>query len=256
MSVVSDLSVTLITLNEEKRLPRALRSVRGLASEVIVVDSGSTDRTRQIAQEFGARVVEHAWQGYGQQKNFAHGLATKTWVLNLDADEEVSPELAAEIRRLCSGPSAASGYAFPRKNYFGKSWIRRGGWYPNYVIRLARRSEARWSEPALHESLVVEGIVERVRTPLVHYTFEGVLSQVRRNLRYAEEGARQLAVSRVRPTVARMLLKPVGKFFELYVIKRGFMDGLPGLVIAINAAHSMFLKYAIAREYESTHPRP
>lgn len=266
MSAVEDLSVTLITLNEEKNIARAIQSVQSLASEIIVVDSGSTDRTREVAESLGARVVENAWQGYGQQKNFAQRLATKAWVLNLDADEEVSPALAQEIRRVIaregnaarsSGARAAGAVAFamPRKTFFGTRWIRRGGWYPNHVTRLARREDSRWTEPALHEVLRVEGRIEKLREPLNHYTFDGVSAQVRTNLRYAQEGARQFLADGGRPTLARLLLKPLGKFFESYVFKRGFLDGLPGFLIAVNAAHSMFLKYAIAREYESTRSR-
>lgn len=253
--VASDLAVTLITLNEEKNIARAIQSVRSLASEIVVVDSGSTDRTCEVAESLGARVVQNPWRGYGQQKNFAQQLVTKPWVLNLDADEEVSEGLASEIRNVISGQSDAAGFAIPRKTFFGTRWIRRGGWYPNHVTRLARRDGSRWTEPALHESLQVAGRVEKLVEPLNHYTFDGVSAQVQTNLRYAQEGARQFLAEGGRPTLGRLLFKPLGKFVECYLFKLGFLDGLPGFLIAVNAAHSMFLKYAIAREYASSRSR-
>lgn len=241
------LSVTIITLNEAQNLPAAIESVRW-ADEVIVVDSGSTDQTCEIARSLGAVVVTHAWQGFGQQKNFAQSCATKDWVLNIDADERVSASLRQEIEvaltDVAAGRSEASGFSFPRRTYFLGQWIRYGGWYPNVLVRLSARSRGRWTEPAVHEELKIDGQVAQLQSPLDHYAFESIEEQVLTNLRYSRFGSRQLAQVGKRPRVARMILKMFGKFFETYLLKQGFRDGIAGLIISINAAHSMFLKNA------------
>lgn len=242
------LSVTIIALNEEARLANALKSVQW-ANEVIVVDSGSTDRTIEIAKKWGAKVLVNPWTGYGQQKNFAQTHAQNDWVFNLDADEEVSPELAQEIQNLlksapASNPQEVRGFAIPRKNHYMNRWVKNGGWYPNYQLRLAHKEFSRWTEPELHEKLVVEGKVEYLKNPLVHFPFESIEDQVLTNLRYAREGAEQLRRQGVRPSLLAMIVKPIGKFFETYLLKGGFRDGLIGFFISVNAAYSMFLKYS------------
>jgi glycosyltransferase involved in cell wall biosynthesis len=244
-------SVTIITLNEEKNLPRAVASVRW-ADEIVVVDSGSTDRTVEIARGLGAKVFQHPWQGYGQQKNHAQKQATHDWVLNLDADEVVSPQLANEIQQTLTAVGASEdsprGFYFPRKTYYLGRWIRHGGWYPNHLIRLANRRWASWSEPQVHEALEVQGPVASLKNPLDHYSFTSIHGQVLTNLNFSRLGARQLAQKGVRPSIFKLIFKPLGKFFETYVLKKGFLDGLPGFIIAVNAAHSIFLKYACLLE--------
>jgi glycosyltransferase involved in cell wall biosynthesis len=246
-------SVTLITLNEEKNLPRALASVRW-ADEVVVVDSGSTDRTVEIARQAGAKVIHNPWPGYGKQKNFAQQHASHDWVLNIDGDEEVSPELAAEVQAeleaVGSGAVRAQGFYFPRKTYYLGRWIRHGGWYPNHLVRLADRRSAAWTEPSVHEELRVEGEVKGLREHLLHYTFSSIQDQILTNLHYSRQGFFDLRKRGQRPSLAKLILKPIGKFFETYLIKRGFLDGLPGFIISVNAAHSIFLKYAYLIEAE------
>jgi glycosyltransferase involved in cell wall biosynthesis len=241
------LSVTIITLNEEANLARAIESVRW-AEEVVVVDSGSTDRTVEIARRLGARVLENAWPGYGAQKNFAQKQASHDWVLNIDADEAVPPELAREIEGALESPGATRGFRLPRKTYYLGRWIRHGGWYPGYLTRLADRRHARWSEPAVHEELEVDGEVGTLASPLEHHSFASIQDQIETNLRFSRLGSEDLVRRGRRPSVARMLLKPVGKFLETYLVKRGFLDGLPGFIISVNAAHSIFLKYAYLME--------
>jgi glycosyltransferase involved in cell wall biosynthesis len=244
-------SVTIIARNEEKNLPRAIESVRW-ANEVIVVDSGSTDQTVEIARQLGAKVFQNAWPGYGQQKNYAQRQASYDWVLNIDADEVVSPELALEIQAtlqdLAQGKIQARGFYFPRKTYYMGRWIRHGGWYPNHLVRLADRRCARWSEPNIHEALLVDGEVTELRQPLDHFSFNSIDDQVSTNLRFARLGAQELVRRGKRTGLDRLLLKPLGKFVETYLLKRGFLDGLPGFIISINAAYSVFLKYAYPLE--------
>jgi glycosyltransferase involved in cell wall biosynthesis len=240
------LSVTIITINEEHDLPRCLDSV-SFADEIIVVDSGSTDKTIEIAKAKGAKVITQSWLGYGAQKNFAASKAKSDWVLNIDADEAVTPELKKEILDVINAPhttGTTNGFAVARKTRYLGRWIMHGGWYPNYVTRLARKSSSRWSEPEVHEELLVDGPIEKLKYPLLHYTFHDIEDQVRTNLKYARQGALELAKRGKRPGLGHLIFKPIGKFLETYVGKRGFLDGLAGFIISINAAHSMFLKYA------------
>ncbi|MGZ3687893.1 MAG: glycosyltransferase family 2 protein [Bdellovibrionota bacterium] len=243
----SAISVTIITLNEEENITQCVESVRW-ADEILVVDSGSSDKTVELARSLGARVLHNAWPGYGQQKNFAQEKAAHDWVLNVDADEVVSPELAREIRGAVdateAGRSQARGYFFPRKTFYLGRWIRHGGWYPNFLVRLADRRAASWTEPAVHEELRVRGEVAGLANPLDHYSFSSIQDQIVTNLRYSRLGSQSLQRTGQKPSVLKMIWKPVGKFFETYLLKGGFLDGLAGFIISINAAHSIFLKYA------------
>lgn len=244
-------SVTIISLNEEDNIVRAIQSV-AWADEVLVVDSGSTDQTVELARQQGARVIHNPWPGYGRQKNFAQEAASHDWIFNLDADEEVPPKLAQEIQnaltQVKTGQSQAVAFEMPRKTFYLGRWIAHGGWYPNYLVRLANRKHARWSEPHVHEAWIAEGPVLRLNEPLHHYAFKTIADQVRTNLNFARLGAQELVRRGKRPSVAKLLLKPKWKFIETYVLKRGFLDGLPGLIISINAAYSMFMKFAFLWE--------
>jgi len=244
-------AVTIITLNEEKNIARAIQSVRW-AQDVLVVDSGSTDRTVEIARALGVRVVHNPWPGYGKQKNFAQENALHDWVLNIDADEEVSEALQKEIVSTLKSATHASpqpvAFAFPRKTFYLGRWIRYGGWYPNTRVRLAHRAHAKWTEPHVHEDLVVSGPVAHLQSPLHHYAFDSIADQIHTNLNFAQLGARELLARGKNPGMLKMLFKPLGKFLETYVLKQGFRDGLAGFIIAVNAAHSMFLKYAFCFE--------
>ena len=243
------LSVTFITLNEEQHIEAALKSV-SWADEIIVVDSGSQDRTVEIARQNGAQVFTNSWPGYGQQKNFAHEKARGPWVLNIDADERVSPQLAQEIQSAIAQPGDAQGFSFPRKTYYLGRWIRHGGWYPNVLARLGRKDHTRWSEPPVHEELLVDGPVRTLVHPLDHYAFSSIQEQVLTTLRYSRLGSERLKQKGQRPNLLKLLIKPLGKFLETYFLKRGFLDGLAGFIISINAAHSLFLKYAYLFESE------
>lgn len=250
------LTVVIITLNEESNLPRVLASVRW-AEEVLVVDSGSTDKTQEIAQSFGAKFLQNPWQGYGQQKNWALSRATQKWVLFLDADEEVSPALQQEIEEFVAVNGNIDGEQFwgasvPRLTWYLGRWIRHGGWYPNRLVRLCHREKGRWTEPAVHEELVSTPHFS-FQSDLLHYTFRTVGDQVMTNVRFSRLGAKVALERGQRGSVARILLKPVGKFLETYFWKLGFLDGLPGLVISLNAAHSVFMKYVELRFETTSH---
>ncbi len=254
------LSVTIITLNEESNIARAIESVRGFAQETLVVDAGSTDRTVEIARHLGAKIITNPWRGYGQQKNFASSQAKYDWVLNLDADEEVSPELAIEIQQTLERDEkqGVAAYSVPRLTKYLGRWIRHGGWYPNRLVRLANRKHALWTEPDVHEEWVVRGSVTPLVHDLLHYPFRDIGDQIQTNLRFSRLGSEALRKRGQRKNLFFLLLKPIGKFVETYFAKSGFRDGIPGFIISVNAAHSIFLKYAYlfedaGKKNESSH---
>lgn len=236
------ISATIITLNEENDLPRCLKSL-DFVDEIILVDSGSTDHTVDIARGLGAKVIHESWHGYGAQKNFAMGQCKHSWVLNIDADEIITPDLKEEILNQVCLKNSAAGYAFARKTFYMGRWIRYGGWYPNYVTRLVQKENASWTEPNVHEELMVTGEIKRLKNPMLHFTFTDLSDQIRTNMRYAKQGALDLKYHHETPSLVKLLTKPIAKFTETYIFKRGFLDGLPGFIISVNAAHSMFMKY-------------
>lgn len=246
------LSVTIITLNEIANIQRAISSVK-FADEIIVVDSGSSDKTKEVAQELGAHVVQRAFMGYGQQKNFAASLCTGEWILNLDADEEVSPELRTSIEKILKSTTSEENsvhlYRMARLTFFCGRPIHHGGWYPDYKARLYKKDKVTWTEPNVHEDLRLlhGGQIGILKGDLYHYSFPTVKSQVQTNIRYASLGAKDLVLRKNgKPFFYEMLLRPMTKFLECYVIKFGFLDGKRGLIIALNAAYSMFMKYSFA----------
>ena len=242
------LSVAVITLNEEARLGPCLASVAGWADEIVVVDSGSADRTVEVARAFTNQVSAHPFQGYGAQKNLALARCRHEWVLSLDADERVTPELRAEIDRVLGREPAETGFAVPRRNLFGGVWLRHGGLYPDYQLRLLRRAASRFRDPAVHESAETAGPTGRLQAALVHESYQGVADFVARANRYSDLAARELAAGRRPGGVAALLVRPAWRFFSMYVVRRGFLDGRPGLVVAVLYAYYVFLRAAKAQE--------
>ena len=252
------LSVTIISKNEATRIADAIRSVKSFAAEVIVVDSDSTDNTVQIAEELGAKVYRRPFAGFGQQKNYAQSMCTQDWVLNIDADERVSPELAEEIKvRLTQAQSGGvSGYFLPRKTWYLNRWVMHSGWYPNYLVRLARKSVAVWTEPEIHEALrVKEGIVGYFKNPLEHYSFPTQKSHILKNLEYGDRAMKQLHQKKTSARVWDLWFRPLWKFFDIYFIKMGFLDGSAGFFIGIHSAYALFLRYAFLYEQNAQDSR-
>lgn len=245
---MTPLSLIVITLNAESHIARCLKSVP-FASDVVVLDSGSTDRTVEIAEQLGARVFREGWRGYGPQKRRATELAKNDWILSLDADEALSEQSVAEVQALLQAPPPAEAYAFARLSFHMGRWIRYGGWYPDWQTRLFDRRRANWSTAMLHEKIEASR-VERLHAPLFHWVFKDLTDQVQANNRYSGLGCETLVGRGRKFSLFHLLTKPGVKFVETYVWKRGFLDGMPGFIIAVGAAYSVFLKWAKLWERE------
>ena len=236
------ISATIITLNEERNIAAAIESL-SFADEIIVVDSGSTDRTLEIARGLTQRVYVKEWRGYSAQKNFAAAEALHDWIFSLDADERVSPDLATEIDAFKSSPDQpASAYEMSRlANYLG-GWIRHSGWYPDRKVRLYDRRKARWVGDFVHEELQVDGVVKRISGDLLHYTVRTVSEHVQRSDRYTTLAAEEMLARGRTPSILAIALAPPVTFFRSYVLKLGLLDGIRGVAIAFFAAYYVFLK--------------
>jgi glycosyltransferase involved in cell wall biosynthesis len=239
---MNPLTVTIITLNEERNLPRALASVAGLADEVVVVDSGSTDRTRALARAQGARVVERGFTDYSEQKNFAAAQASNDWILSLDADEELSPELQQAVQEWKGSPPDAAAYGVQRRAHYIDRWINHSGWYPDPKLRLYHRQRARWVG-ALHEGLQVDGPTGWLEGELRHYTVTTFAQHVRSVRRYTTLAARQLFVAGRRQWLLPFLFAAPWTFVRTLIFQLGILDGIRGLQIAVMASYYVFLKY-------------
>ena len=251
--MTAKLSVTMITLNEEANIRRTLESVKW-ADEIIVLDSGSSDRTVSICREFTGKVYHQDWLGFSGQKNAAIDLATGEWILSLDADEPVDKELAAEIREIIASPGADDGYQVPRKTFFLGKWVRHGGWYPDYNLRLFRRGKGRFEERAVHESIKVQGTIGRTVNAVEHYAFPDLasyMSSINKYSSLAVTEMSQLGISIFKAGWINILLRPLFTFVFKYIFRLGFLDGKHGLVLNIFHAYYVFAKYAKAWEHYS-----
>jgi len=233
----------VVTRNEEERLRACLEAVVW-ADEIVVVDAESEDKTVAIAQEFTDRVVVRPWPGYAAQKNTALDLATGDWVLSLDADEVVSPELRAEIARVLASDGPADGYAVPRRNIFCGRWVRHGGLYPDRQLRLFRRGRGRFEGRAVHESVRVDGRVEPVAGHLEHRSYRDVSDFLVRADRYSTLAAEEAVAQGQRAGVSALVLRPFGRFLAMYVVQGGFLDGWRGFLLATLYAYYVLIRSA------------
>lgn len=236
------ITATVITLNEEHNIAAALESL-SWADEIIVVDSQSTDRTVEIARGFTDRIFVRSWPGYSAQKNFAAEQASNDWIFSLDADERVSRELANEIARLKdSAEPEAAGFEMYRLTFYLGRWIKHSGWWPDYKLRLYDRTRARWRGDYVHETLEVDGKIERLTGGILHYTVRDAAEHHLRMDRYTTLAAEQAYSQGMRASLVSLLVSPAVVFLRSYLLKLGFLDGVPGLAIARFAAHYEFLK--------------
>jgi glycosyltransferase involved in cell wall biosynthesis len=237
------LSVCIVAMNEEDRIADCLRSV-DFADEWIVIDSHSTDRTREVAEGLGARVIERDWPGHVQQKNFALEQAEYEWALCLDADERVSPELRSALLAALAGDTLPDGFEFARRTWYLGRWIRHGGWYPDRKLRLVRRAKARWGGTNPHDHLDVNGRVVRLPGDLLHYSYRSIGDHLRTINSFTTIAAREKHARGRRAGLLDLVGRPVWKFLRMYVLKAGFLDGVAGLVVAVTGSYYVFLKYA------------
>jgi glycosyltransferase involved in cell wall biosynthesis len=240
------ITATIITLNEERNIARAIESLR-CSDEILIVDSGSTDRTVELAQNLGVRVLEAGWLGYAAQKNWAAEHANHEWILSLDADEALSEALEAEIWNLKKTGPAFDAYTMPRlARYLGR-WIYHSGWYPDRKIRLYHRDQAKWVGDFVHESVQARGRVGHLNSNILHFTCESLSEHVKTMDRYTTLAAQELAARKMKVPYSRLIVDPAWTFVKSYFLQRGFLDGLEGLTIAQMAAFYTFLKYTKAR---------
>jgi glycosyltransferase involved in cell wall biosynthesis len=241
------ISAAIITHNEELNIARAIESLR-CCDEIVVVDSGSNDRTVEIAANYGARVIETHWRGYAAQKNFASEACENDWVFSLDADEALSEALEGEIWQFKKHePPAHYGYTVPRMAQYLGRWILHSGWYPDRKIRLFHRQHARWVGEFVHESVTLEGSVGHFESNLLHYTCSSLSEHLKTMDRYTTLAAEQIIDQGKRVQWHNLAIDPAWTFFRTYVLQRGYLDGSEGLAIAYMAGIYTFLKYAKAQ---------
>jgi glycosyltransferase involved in cell wall biosynthesis len=248
------LSVAIVAMDEEANIGRTLASVRW-ADEIVLVDSGSKDRTCEIAREYGARVIIEPWRGYVAQKNYAVDLCSKDWVLLLDADEEISSGLAEEIRTALADPNAVNGYWLPRKNLFLGRWMRHGGFYPDPKLRLFRRGQGFVTGSDPHDRVELKPEVPRrmhqFKNAMVHYTYPTLTYYIGHMNRYSTLGAQAaLAKGHRSFSIGNIALRPLATFLYNYVIRLGFLDGREGLLLHLY--HSVYVSWKYAKAWEMT----
>ena len=236
------ISAVIITLNEEKKIAACLASL-SFVDEIVVVDSGSSDKTEEICQSYPhVKFFNQPWLGFGPQKNYAVSLATHEWILSIDADEVVPPDLADEILAGINANNGYAGFWLNRKNMYQKQWIRHGGWWPDEILRVFQKNKGRFNNRKVHESVEVDGTTRRLQAALEHYSYNGPEDFILKMHSYAMAGARQMFVDGRRGGALLAVIRGIAAFVKGYILKRGFLDGRAGLLIAVSGAMGVFYK--------------
>jgi glycosyltransferase involved in cell wall biosynthesis len=244
------ISGVVICLNEADRIGRCLESL-AFCDEIVVVDSGSMDGTREIARKYTPTVIEQPFLGYVKQKNYALARAKNDWVICLDADEALSPELAANIRgALARNPEGVSGYELDRVTHYLGVWHDRGEWYPDWQLRVFRRSRGHWGGLDPHDRVELDGQVLRLQGRLLHWNYRNLSDHIQTMDRFSARMARSLADSGVRFRKRDLVLRPLARFAKSYLLQQGFRKGIPGLIVSVAGAYYVFMKYAKLWELE------
>ncbi|MEI6244065.1 MAG: glycosyltransferase family 2 protein [Acidobacteriota bacterium] len=236
-------SAIVITLNEATHIEACLASV-AWADERLVVDCGSTDDTVAIATRSGARVITHEWLGYSAQKNFAASQAAHDWIVSVDADERVTPELAEEMKAALAAPGDTAGFRVPRITFHLGRWIRCTDWYPDYQLRLYDRRRAKWNGRKVHESVTADGPVGQLTQDLEHYAYRDIAHHLDTINRYTTLAALHMHEQGRRTGIGELLLHPPAAFLRNYILRRGFTAGTAGLIISTMNSYYVFLKFA------------
>lgn len=243
-------SVVIVTKNEEKNIGDALEGVKDF-EDIVVVDSFSEDRTVEICRKYTTKVFQHEWQGYAKQKQMAVDYAERDWVLILDADERVTPELKEEIIEVLCRPDC-NGFYIPRKNFFLGKWIRHSGWWPDYTLRLFRKDVSYVEQREVHEKVIVRGAVGYLKNPLEHYTYRTISDYIKKMESYSTLSAQEILIKNPRPSstflALKMIISPAFTFLKMFFLKQGFRDGMHGLMLGVFYGFYAFLKYAKALE--------
>jgi glycosyltransferase involved in cell wall biosynthesis len=239
---MTKITALIITLNEEKHIGACIDSLSGVADEVLVVDSFSTDKTKIIAEAKGAKVIESDFTGFGPQRNLGAGYAANDLILVLDADERPSDELIRTIVSIKEDPTATA-YSFNRLNFIGARPVRSAGWYPDTHVRLYDRRKAKWNDRHVHEDLIVNGEIQFLRGDLLHYSYKDIAELKTKSTHYAKLGAEVYKGRNTLSLLVNMIVSPVAKFFKTYILKRGFTDGYIGFMISYYRSREAFLKY-------------
>jgi len=247
------LSVVILTKNEAQRIRDCIQSVRW-ADEVLVIDDESTDETVQIAESLGARVLRRKMDIEGRHRNWAYAQAKHEWVLSLDADERVSPELAQEMQDLLGNGASYETYAVPRRNYIGNRWIRHGGWYPSAQLKLFKRSVFRWEETTVHPRAISDRPCGTLEHDLIHYSYRDLADFIGKMNRQTTLEAQKWLLDGRRVTLRKALWRSLDRFLRSYVGKRGYRDGVWGFFVAVMAGLYQILSYA--KYWEAGLPRP
>jgi len=234
-------SVVIITKNEEKNIANCLQSV-SWADEVVMVDSGSTDRTCEICLDFGCKLIKTKWLGFGKTKKIAVDKATHNWIFSIDADEVVSPELKNKILEILKAPKAV-GYNIKRNSFYLGKKIHHCGWGKDYTLRLFNKEFGNFNEAILHESVMLKGKIEKIKEVLYHYTFTDISSHMLRMDKYAQLAAQKKFEERKSSTIAGAIIRGFVKFIKMYFLQLGFLDGKVGLILSYNSAFGIYLKY-------------
>lgn len=243
-----DISVVIITYNEEKRLEAALKSVADIASEIVVVDRFSDDDTVKVAKKYTDLVFQRKWTNFSDQKNFGNSKTSFPWILSLDADERVSPELREEILQLKEGEPDCSGFSMPRQTYYLGRWIRHGGWYPDRKLRLFLKSKGHWEGEYVHETLAIEGKVNNLKGSLHHFTYRNIRDHLERINTFSDLGAQKLYAQKKKCHWYHLALVPFLNFLKSYFWRVGLLDGFAGFVVSTLHGYSVFIRYAKLKE--------
>ena len=243
-----DISVVIITYNEQDRLEPTLKSVADIAAEIIVVDSCSTDDTIKIAKKYTKNVFQRKWTNYSDQKNFANSKASFPWILSLDADERLSPELNEELLQLMDREPESNGFSMPRQVFYLGRWIKHTVWYPDRKLRLFKKDKAYWEGEFVHEKLILEGEVKKLNGPLLHFTYSSIHEHLDQINAFSDLAAQKLYVKQKKCGWAKLVLQPIFGFIKSYYFKAGILDGFAGFVVSVLHGYSIFLRYAKLRE--------